>query len=197
MKNTGRHWLGYSLVVMTAVTLTACADAPAGPARQAALAAGDAAGTFSRFPDLTGCEQLAAPEGSVLDLRAFAIGVQIYQWTGSTWNFVAPSATLYADEGLHGQVATHFGGPTWESNSGSRVVGTILQRCTPDATAIQWLSLSAVPTGAGIFAQTTFIQRLFTVGGLAPSTPGSTVGEIAKVPYTAQYFFYKVPGAEK
>ena len=35
------------------------------------------------------------------------------------------------------------------------------------------------------------IQRVNTVGGVAPSTAGSVVGEIAEVPYTAEYFFYR------
>jgi hypothetical protein len=43
----------------------------------------------------------------------------------------------------------------------------------------------------GIFHRVTYIQRLFTEGGLAPSEPGDTVGEEARVPYTAWYFFYR------
>ena len=43
-------------------------------------------------------------------------------------------------------------------------------------------------------AATTFIQRLNTAGGLAPSTgcaSSSDVGREAFMPYTADYFFYK------
>jgi hypothetical protein len=43
--------------------------------------------------------------------------------------------------------------------------------------------------GPGIFANTTFIQRVNTVGGKSPSTDGTFVGQVAKVPYTADYFF--------
>jgi hypothetical protein len=139
---------------------------------------------------LTGCEQLVAPVGSTLVLHAFGIGVQIYTWNGTSWGSAVPSATLYADAGGIGKVADHFGGPTWQSNSGgSRVVGTVAQRCTPDAASIAWLSLTGVSSGAGLFDKVTFIQRLKTVGGNAPSTPGF-LGQVARVPYTADYLFY-------
>jgi hypothetical protein len=45
--------------------------------------------------------------------------------------------------------------------------------------------------GPGIFSRVNFIQRLNTVGGKAPSNPGSSVGEVARVPYTADYYFYR------
>jgi hypothetical protein len=37
----------------------------------------------------------------------------------------------------------------------------------------------------------TFIQRVNTVGGKAPSHSGDSVGEVVRVPYTAEYFFYR------
>jgi hypothetical protein len=45
--------------------------------------------------------------------------------------------------------------------------------------------------GPGIFADTTFIQRVNTTGGKAPFENGMFVGQVAKVPYTADYFFYR------
>src|SRR3954464_7826069 len=60
--------------------------------------------------------------GTEVAFHAYAIGVQIYRWNGTAWVFVAPSANLYADDGYHGRVATHYAGPTWESNSGSKVI---------------------------------------------------------------------------
>ena len=67
----------------------------------------------------------------------------LYRWDGSVWGFVAPSAILYADANHHAQVGIHFGtptGPAWETTSGSRVVEQRVESCTPDATAIPWLS---------------------------------------------------------
>jgi hypothetical protein len=65
--------------------------------------------------------------------------------------------------------------------------------------AVAWLKVTATatqagPTGGDTLTKTTFIQRLNTAGGLAPSTGCSTptdVGHQAFVPYKADYFFYK------
>lgn len=65
--------------------------------------------------------------------------------------------------------------------------------------AIPWLLITVVgaqdgPTGSGKLTGTTFIQRLNTSGGVAPSmgcAPLSDLGNKAFVPYTADYFFYR------
>ena len=190
---TASRWFGHSLLVITALFASACAkDATGiGSSGRNPTAVADVS-DGNRLPDLTACPTLAAPEGSTLVLHAFGIGVQIYHWNGTSWGSATPAATLYADAGGNGQVATHFAGPSWQSNSGSLVVGTVLNRCTPDAASIAWLSLSAVPSGDGIFAKVKFIQRLNTVGGNAPSTPG-VLSQEARVPYTADYLFYQTP----
>jgi hypothetical protein len=149
-----------------------------------------------RAPELpAGCEQLAAPEGHRVAFKTYAIGVQKYRWTGTAWQFIAPDANLFASKNYRGLIGTHYGGPTWESNSGSLVtsLGTLAIPCTPDPTAIPWLRLPGVTsTGPGIFDGVTYIQRVNTVGGLRPSTPGMTVGEEVGVPYTTEYYFYKL-----
>ena len=141
-----------------------------------------------------GCEQLAAPAGNAVAYRVYASGVQVYRWNGTAWAFVAPEANLFASANYRGHVGTHYVGPTWESNSGSLVVssGTTAIPCTPDATAIPWLRLTAVSSnGPGIFDGVTYIQRVNTVGGIRPTTPGATVGQEARIPYTTEYYFYK------
>jgi hypothetical protein len=64
-----------------------------------------------------------------------------------------------------------------------------------DPSAVPWLLLKVTGNGpiSGKFSDITAIQRLNTVGGIAPSTPcdASNVTSIAQVPYTAQYVFYK------
>ena len=148
--------------------------------------------TFSRQPDLGTCTNLRAPAGSKLAYHTYAKGVQIYRWSGTAWSFVAPSAVLSADAKGNSTVGIHYGGPTWESNSGSKVVATVIDRCTAEPNAIPWLSLGAVSTqGPGVFARVTFIQRVNTDGGNAPTDPGSVIGEEARIPYTARYFFYR------
>ncbi|HEX8191245.1 MAG TPA: DUF3455 domain-containing protein [Pyrinomonadaceae bacterium] len=140
------------------------------------------------------CQSIRVEAGNEVASHAYALGVQVYRWNGAAWVFVEPVANLYADRGFHGQVGTHYAGPTWESNSGGRVVARRVANtgCTPDAKAIAWLLLETVTTdGPGIFGGVTFIQRVNTTGGVAPAAPGTFVGEEARVPYTAEYFFYR------
>jgi hypothetical protein len=155
-----------------------------------------ASGADNRFPDVP--DPIKVPAGNGLHFHAYAVGVQIYVWTidpsnglGS-WVFRAPAAVLFADAGGNGQLGIHYAGPTWESESGSKVLGLRVAGATVDATAIPWLLLKAGSAqGPGIFNHTTYIQRINTMGGLAPSMPGSATGQEARIPYTAEYFFYR------
>ena len=173
---------GFGILVLLAVALTSI------PATRA--------NNDDRAPELPLplCGSIQVPEGNKLAVHAYARGVQIYRWNGGSWEFVAPVATLFAEENFFGEVGTHYVGPKWESKSGSkvearRVPGT---GCTPDPTAISWLLLSRYDTtGPGIFRSVTYIQRVNTVGGVAPTAAGSTVGEVKEVPYTAEYYFYR------
>ena len=194
MRKSERQWMGRSAVVAVIAALaTACsADAPVGPRTVPELsAAPSSARNAVRAPDLGSCQNLAAPRGTKLAAHVYAAGVQIYTWNGASWSFDGPSASLTADAGGSGVVGTHYAGPTWESNSGGTVVGTVIDRCTPDPNAVPWLLLSAVANGPGLFHRVTYIQRLNTVGGLAPAAPGSSVGQEARVPYTTEYLFYR------
>jgi hypothetical protein len=138
------------------------------------------------------CDRINAPAGTILAFHAYALGVQIYRWNGTAWTFVEPVANLYASRNFMGQVGIHYAGPTWESNSGSKVVARRLEACTPDPNAIDYLLLEKVSTeGPGIFDGVTHIQRLNTVGGKAPTAPGTVVGTTVEIPYTAEYFFYR------
>jgi hypothetical protein len=65
--------------------------------------------------------------------------------------------------------------------------------------AIPWLLVTVVgaqdgPTGGDRLAETTYIQRLNTSGGVAPSTGCASeadTGNQAFVPYTTDYYFYR------
>lgn len=140
------------------------------------------------------CVSLEIPSGNKLAFHVYARGVQIYKWNGMTWDFVAPMASLFAEPNFFGEVGSHYVGPTWESKSGSKVIGKRVPGtgCTPDSSAVAWLLLEKVTTsGAGIFSAVTYIQRVNTVGGVTPTSPGSVVGELMEVPYTAEYFLYR------
>ena len=148
---------------------------------------------------------LAVPDGNKLAFYFDALGVQIYACqqvgAGYGWVFQAPRATLL---NRGGQVAgTHYVGPTWEANDGSKVAGAKVGAFVADTRAIPWLLLKAVShEGDGRMAKVTFIQRLDTAGGLAPTDPAKicdaahagTVehpGSIEEVDYAATYFFYE------
>jgi Protein of unknown function (DUF3455) len=95
------------------------------------------------------------------------------------------------------------GNATWQSSfDSSRVwavpVGMIPAGSDPDscpnADSIPCLLLHSVgnlmgPTGGQLLAHTTFVQRLNTNGGAAPTT-ACTVGQTQLVPYTADYYFF-------
>lgn len=138
------------------------------------------------------CGALQVPPGYKMAFQAYAIGVQIYRWNGTRWDFVAPSAKLFADPDYRAFVGDHFAGPTWQSDSGGTVVAARVDGCTPEAAAIPWLLLKSVSNGGiGVFGKTTFIQRVNTVGGVEPAVPGTSVGTYQKVPYIAEYYFYQ------
>jgi hypothetical protein len=154
--------------------------------------AGADAGNDNRAPDLGVCQNLLVPAGNKVAFHVYADGVQIYRWNGTGWIFVAPEAVLFADAGGNGAVGIHYAGPTWESVSGSKVAGMVLERCPLDPDAIPWLLLGTVfKEGPGIFHRVTFIQRVNTVGGNAPTDPGDFLGDVVRVSYTAEYFFYR------
>jgi len=140
------------------------------------------------------CGSLQVPSGNELAFHVYARGVQIYRWNGASWDFVAPVATLFAEANYFGEVGNHYVGPTWESKSGSKVVGRRVPGtgCTPDQSAIAWLLLEKVSTsGSGILSSVTYIQRVNTTGGLTPTASGLPIGEVKEVPYTAEYYFYR------
>jgi hypothetical protein len=149
-------------------------------------------GGDNRGPDLSDDPELKVPAGNKLYFHTSAEGAQIYRWDGTAWAFVAPMAFLYDGDCDGDLVGYHYGGPTWEGESGSYVVGAVLKRVTPDPDAIPWLLLEAKETGGrGAFKRVTYIQRVNTEGGKAPADPGDFVGEEAWVPYTADYYFYR------
>jgi len=165
----------------------------------AALTVGCANGPTIPPPDVPA--QLRAPADQSVFLEALATGVQIYECTSKPdqpskfeWTLRAPEAAL-ADRSGH-SIGKHYAGPTWESVDGSAVAGEVKSRDPgPNQSAIPWLLLtSKSTTGAGIFSQTKSIQRVQTVGGIVPSEPcgSANAKQIARVPYTATYYFYRI-----
>jgi hypothetical protein len=128
-----------------------------------------------------------------------AKGVQIYECRASKsqpgayeWAFVAPDAELFDTTGK--LIGKHYAGPHWEAADGSKVVAKLVERAdAPKAGDIPWLLLGAKSVGRdGAFSQVTSIQRVNTVGGVAPKAGCSegNAGTPARVPYTADYYFF-------
>lgn len=72
------------------------------------------------------------------------------------------------------------------------MVGEVLER-SPAEGGIPWLLLRAKSNeGAGALARVRYIQRVDTVGGIAPSRgcDASHLGARARVDYSANYDFY-------
>ena len=147
--------------------------------------------------------KLAAPAGNELAFELLADGVQIYSCKspegasgGPAWALQAPEATLRDQLGR--RAGKHGAGPTWEALDGSSVVGAKVEAATTDPTSVPWLLLRAAShEGGGRMADVTFVQRIQTSGGVAPSQgcSAATVGAVARVPYHAVYCFYRSLGA--
>ena len=144
-------------------------------------------------------EKLKPGANESLAMIVPAKGVQLYECRARTgqvggyeWAFVAPEADLFDARGT--RTGRHYAGPHWESTDGSKIVGTVKERTdAPVADAIPWLLLAAKSVGPeGSFSKVTSIQRVNTVGGVAPKTDCSqaTAGTPARVNYTADYYFF-------
>lgn len=183
-----------------ALTMITRSITAVGAASLVALLAGCAtpsAGTVPVVPD-----NLRVPPTQTLSLAARAAGVQIYDCKPAKddpsrfeWIFRAPEADLFDAAG--NKIGRHYAGPTWESNDGSKAVGEVKARDDgPDAKAIPWLLLGAKSTsGDGVLGRTASVQRIQTVGGIAPAggCSPSQAGKEARVPYGAMYYFYAKP----
>jgi hypothetical protein len=166
---------------------------------------------------------LQVPEGNEAFLIGHAFGSQDYvcaaSGSGVAFVLTTPEAVLFDNPAR--RVINHFFSPnpveggtiraTWQSTRNSSVFwGTLVHAATfatdPDFVskdAIAWLLLSraGVLEGSGNgdnLAAATFVQRVNTVGGLAPSIGCNSLADIGKtafVPYEADYVFYANPTA--
>jgi len=106
------------------------------------------------------------------------------------WAFVAPAAELYDGNGR--KIGIHYAGPSWEAADGSKIVGKVKQLSkAPADGAIPWLLLEAKSAGKdGDFSRITSVQRVATVGGVAPAGGCPLAGYKIAIPYSADYYFF-------
>ena len=109
------------------------------------------------------------------------------------WVFAGPEAKLNDRNGV--QVGKYYGPPaTWESLDGSKLTGTQVAVSPSSAGNIANQLVKANPAvGTGAMTGVTFIQRVNTMGGVAPATAcaASNMGSKEIVKYQADYIFYK------
>jgi hypothetical protein len=109
------------------------------------------------------------------------------------WVFVVPVATLADAKGS--LVGKYYGGPTWEAKDGSRVTGKQVAVAPAMAGSIPLQLVKAEPAiGPGAMQGVSYIQRLNTLGGVAPAAPctAATAGQKRQVAYQADYVFYRM-----
>ena len=173
--------------------------------------------------------EIQVPSGQEPFLEGHAVGTQNYTClpcpnpttpagmcpdaSGFAWILFTPEATLFRDNDR--QVITHFFSPnpdehgtiraTWQDSRDTSTVWAKLFRpplLVPGAIAWLLLQVSGAedgPTGGHTLTAATFVHRVNTAGGVAPSTActSSDVGTTAFMPYTADYIFYTdAPGSD-
>lgn len=152
---------------------------------------------------------IVVAEDATLLRSLHAVGTQNYRCTETPgaagadptfgWVFIAPVADLFNSCGT--KVGSHFAVPDseppipeWKYEVDDSSVIGLKVGAAPVVGAIPELLLKQDGHGgAGVFAGVTFVQRLQTVGGLAPDAAecdADHVDEVAEVRYSAQYYFY-------
>ncbi len=166
-----------STSVATAALMTACATTMKAPEAPAAV---------------------TVPAGNKVVMTTVGIGELTYECRVKAnladtfeWVLAGPEAVLY--DSKKNAIGKYYKGPTWESNDGSKVTGKQLA-VSPNLGSIPLqLVQASLATGTGVMTGVTYIQRLNTVAGLAPtsSCAVANVGAKQKVKYQADYIFYK------
>jgi hypothetical protein len=144
-------------------------------------------------------QRIAPPPSAKLLLEAAAQGVQIYTCKqasdGYHWVFIAPDAALFDATGR--QIGTHFAGPSWQLEDGSKIVGEVVaQAPASEPHAIAWLLLRVkAHDGHGLLSGVNLVRRVDTQGGAAPATicDATQATAQARMRYTARYLFYAAP----
>jgi len=172
------------------LTTTALAAVTAGTLLSATV--GQAAASQPALAGVDAPAALKVPDGNRLTGVFAAKGVQTYTCTDGAWKLLEPAATLSAkNDRSHRPVALHSRGPVWVSTvDGSAVNAAAIANSPKTGTIPELLLQSTATRGTGVFADVSYIQRLNTHGGVAPTTACTGTAQIG-VPYSATYAFYK------
>jgi hypothetical protein len=181
---------------VVALVLSACASqAPMMKSMSSPMAPGS---TNSAAMNAALPEPVRVPAGQKLMMTSKGVGELTYECRAKKdmaaefeWAFVGPVASLMnADRKVIGK---YYAGPTWEAMDGSKVTGkqVAISPATPGNIPLQ-LVKAEPSVGVGAMNGVSYIQRVNTKGGVAPTAmcDASAVSKRMAVPYEADYVFY-------
>ncbi len=178
-----KHIPSLTLAISTIGLLSACASTPPLPV----------------FSQSTLPDAVKVPAGHRVSLETVGRGTIDYECRAKAgmagafeWVFVGPDAKLIDRKG--NAIGRYFGPPaTWESADGSKITGAQVAVAPAQAGSIPLQLVKANPaSGAGAMKGVSYIQRVATNGGVAPSDScaASTTGARKTVHYQADYIFW-------
>ncbi len=180
-----------------AAVLSACSSTPMRSSTAAPMA-GSTAMPMMSVDNATLPEPVRVPAGQKARMTATGVGELTYECRAKAdmagqheWVFVGPVATLMSSD--RKTVGKYYAGPTWESADGSKITGKQVAVAPASAGNIPLQLVKTDPAvGAGAMNGVTYIQRVNTKGGVAPSMAcdAAGVGKKQTVPYQADYVFY-------
>ena len=174
-----------ALTLATAALLAACSTAPTTP---------------SPFNQSTLPPAVQVPAGHKVTIETVGSGTITYECRAKAdmpgqyeWFFAGPDARLSDRAGR--TVGRYYGPPaTWESTDGSRLTATqvAVSPAAPGNIPLQLVKANPA-TGMGAMSGVSYIQRVATRGGVAPSLPcaAGNLGARQLVQYQADYILYK------
>ena len=171
------------------------------PAGNTAFLVGHAVGTqgYVCLPTSTGASWTVNGSRPEATIFSSFVGLDFQIMT----HFLSPNT----NPNEHAPNPLPFGNATWQSSLDSSVIWAKMltsipagnDASCPNAGAIPCLLLQTIgsqkgPTGGKTMTITTYIQRLKTTGGTAPTTGCSVASDVGKqtlVPYTSDYYFFR------
>lgn len=142
---------------------------------------------------------IQVPAGHKVMLETVGVGEITYECRAKAamadqfeWVFVGPDAKLLSRSGK--ELGKYFGPPaTWQSLDGSKVTGAqvAVSPAQPGAIALQLVKANPA-MGQGAMQGSSYIQRVATVGGIAPAKTcdASMLRSKEIVKYQADYIFW-------
>jgi hypothetical protein len=145
-------------------------------------------------------ETVQVPAGHRIAWETVGVGKITYECRAKAdmpgtfaWVFVGPDAALKSRSGE--TLGRYFGPPaTWAASDGSAITGTQLAVAPSSAGNIPMQLVKANPaTGSGAMSGVSYVQRVATRGGVAPTMPcaAASAGQREVVQYQADYLFWK------